>query len=642
MTKIRSQTPPEQEVACDVPGDDRLVARGFWRSLGVVAFIAAILVGYVLFRSKPVRDAGSGAAVVPPAPAPAEALAPPTEVPFTDVARAAGVDFTHELGARGGKLLPECLAGGVAVVDLDGDARLDLVFTQGQPLEPSAGVADEAVGRGGIRIYLNRSEPAGEMRFERLAGDDMFVRDVFANGLAVGDVNGDGRTDLYVACVAQDHLLLNQTNADGTLRFEDAPVPRESEWGTSAGMIDADSDGDLDVVVANYVVWSPVIDRSVNFTLDGIGRAYGPPTGFEGTMLTLLVNDGQGNFRNATDESGVAVKNPVTGGPYAKALGLVFVDVDLDGLVDILVANDKTPKFMLRNLGPAADGTPRFEDIAVESGFAYDRDGAATGAMGIDAAWPRNDRSLAIAVGNFANEPSSLYVSNFMRDPFGKPAFADEALGQGFGAPTRRYLTFGLVFADLDLDGNEDIVQANGHLEPDIARVAPSQTYAQRAQVFMNRGGSAVPLYIEAPESSIGDLATPAVARGLAAGDLDGDGDSDLVLVDLGGRARVFRNDQRANHGWIAIVPEGPGAIGAEVEIDAVLDGASPEMKVTQRRVVSPTRSYQSQCEPVARFGLGDATATLSGRVWFAGDRAKGKPVELGVIPAGQVVRVRR
>jgi hypothetical protein len=347
----------------------------------------------------------------------------------------------------------------------------------------------------------------------------------------------------------------------------------------------------------------------------------------------------------------------VTGGPYAKALGLVFVDVDLDGLVDILVANDKTPKFMLKNLGPTADGTPRFEDISVEAGFAYDRDGAATGAMGIDAAWPRNDRSLAIAVGNFANEPSSLYISNFMRDPFGKPSFADEALGQGFGAPTRRFLTFGLVFADLDLDGHEDIVQANGHLEPDIARVAPSQTYAQRAQVFMNRafrnggsvnggsmngGGNAVPLFLEAPEASIGDLAKPAVGRGLTAGDLDADGDVDLVLVDLNGPARVLRNDQRAKRGWVAIVPEGPGAIGAEVEIDAVLDGANPEMTITQRRVVSPTRSYQSQCEPVARFGLGDATATLSGRVWFAGDRAKGKPVELGPIPSGTVLRVRR
>jgi hypothetical protein len=625
----------------EIPGDDALVARGFWRSVGVVAFIAIAITLFLTLRKKPVPDAGSGAVVAPPAPAPSEAIAPPSVVRFTDVAAAAGVDFVHESGARGGKLLPECLAGGVALVDLDHDERLDIVFTQGEPLEPSA--SDPDTGRGGVRIYLNRTEAAGEMRFERWRGDEALALGTFANGLAAGDLDGDGRVDLYIACVGQDRVLLNRTpeggeRASGGLEFAAIDAPSEGEWGTSVGMLDADNDGDLDVIVANYVTWSPAIDRSVNFTLDGIGRAYGPPTGFEGTMLTLLLNDGRGAFRDATAESGVGVMNPVTGEPYAKALGLVFVDADRDGRTDILVANDKTPKFLLRNLGPADDGTPRFTNIAVESGFAYDRDGAATGAMGIDVAWPRNDMSLAVAVGNFANEPSSLYVSSFYSDPFGKPTFADESLGQGFGAPTRRYLTFGLLFADLDLDGNEDIVQANGHLEPDIARVAPSQTYAQRGQLFMNRGGNAVPLFVEAPESTLGDLAKPAVGRGLAAGDLDNDGDTDLVLIDLDGPARVLRNDQATKHGWIAIAPEGSGALGAEVEIDVVIDGK----QVTQRRVVSPTRSYQSQCEPLARFGLGTATEIVGGRVWFAGDRLRGEPVEIGPTPAGRVLRVRR
>lgn len=596
-------------------GDDRAVGRGFRASLVVIALLAAVVAGVVFLQPTPTPAPGSAAPVAPPAPSQAERTEPTAGVEFRDVAGEAGVDFTHESGARGGKLLPECLGGGVAVVDLDGDGRPDLVFTQGQPLEPAEG--DAAAGKGGIRIYRNATAAGAPLRFERVVGDERLLSDVYAMGLAAGDVDGDGAPDLLVSCVGQDALLLNRTVAGGPIAFEPAPLPAENAWGTSAGFLDVDADGDLDAIVANYVAWSPEIDRAVNFTLDGVGRAYGPPSGFEGTSLTLLLNDGRGGFRDATEESGVTVRNPVTGAPAAKALGLVFVDADRDGRTDILVANDTTPKFLLRDERAPDDGSsaapsPRFRDIGVASGFAYDRDGSATGAMGIDAAWPANDARLAVAIGNFANEPSSLYFSGASTALGDTPAFADEALGQGFGAPTRRMLTFGLVFADLDLDGDEDIVQANGHLEPDIARVQPSQTYRQRAQLFVNSalaetGGAAAPIYIEAARGSTGDLEREAVGRGLAAGDLDGDGDDDLVLVDLGGRARVLLNEQRTAHGWIAIALDDAAAFGAEIEVEATMRGRA----VVQRRVLSPTRSYLSQCEPVARFGLGDASEAV-------------------------------
>lgn len=592
------------------PEADKLVARGFWRSVTVIVVIAGSIIAFRMLRTKPAPPAGSGAPVTAPA---TSAIAPEPGVAFRDVAREAGVDFIHESGARGDKLLPECLGGGVAIVDLDGDGRLDLVFTQGQPLEPKPG--DAAAGRGGIRIYLNTTPSGGALRFERLAGDDAIASDTFPFGVAAGDTDGDGRPDLYLACIGQDRLLLNRAGSAGAApSFAAAPVPAESKWGTSAGMLDADRDGDLDIVVANYVVWSPAIDRAVNYSLDGIGRAYGPPIGFEGSTLTLLVNDG-GAFRDATESSGLAIKNPVSGVPFAKALGLAFTDIDRDGRTDILVANDKTPKFALRNESPEG-GAPKFRDIGVGSGFAYDRDGNATGAMGIDAAWldavEGGKAALGVAVGNFANEPTSLYISTRSE---GAPLFSDDSLGEGIGAPTRRALTFGALFIDLDLDGDEDFVQANGHLEPDIARIQPAQSYAQPAQCFMRRAGSAQPRFVEATAASIGDLATPAVGRALASGDLDGDGDDDLVLVELGGPARVLVNTQSTGNAWIAV----RAPIGSVVEVTVETGGVARIL----HREVRPTRSYLSQCEPVARFGLGRAAAAQLVRVKFPDGRTR-------------------
>ncbi|MGB5607323.1 MAG: CRTAC1 family protein, partial [Gammaproteobacteria bacterium] len=261
------------------------------------------------------------------------------------------------------------------------------------------------------------------------------------------------------------------------------------------------------------------------------------------------------------------------------------------GWLDLFVANDTVRNFLYHNLG-----TGRFEEIGALEGIAFDRNGKATGAMGIDAAYYRNDAELGIGIGNFANEMSSLFVT-----ADGSAPFADEAILEGFGPASRLALTFGLFFFDYDLDGRLDLFQANGHLESEINVIQPSQTYAQPAQLFWNCGPDCRDRFVQPDDT--GDLAMPMVGRGAAYADIDADGDLDIVVIQNGRRAVLFRNDQQLGHHWLRVQLQGTrvnrSAIGALVELTA--NG------VTQRRQVMPTRSYLSQVELPVTFGLGDS-----------------------------------
>ena len=621
-----------QESAPESQPDDGSIARAARGSLAAIVALGVIGSGLWLLLRKPAPERVPDPTPVTPA-LPRVVEQPLTAVPFTDVAKASGIEFIHTTGATGESLLPETMGGGVGFLDVDGDGDQDLVLIDGCRWNGEPFASEPEPGHDSVRLWTND----GRGQFREATKGSGLEGPRYGMGVATGDLDADGRTDLFVTTVGRNAVYLNRTERGGAPRFEDATdrlkVPHASRWGTSAAMFDGDQDGDLDVLVCNYVRWSRAIDLAVDYRLTGIGRAYGSPTGFEGTDLTFLRNDGAEGLVDATAESGFAVANPSTGKPMGKALGVVLGDWNDDGRVDVAIANDTVANFLFRNEGSV--GRARFVDVGGASGIAFDRNGSATGAMGIDTAWLR-PRQWAVAIGNFANEMSSLYVERGTT-----MAFSDDAIIEGLGPASRAFLTFGLVMADMDLDGDADLVQANGHIEERIARVQPSQSWRQRGQLFLNAGPAAAsPLLRELPAGMIGDLARPVVGRGLATADFDGDGDLDLALTQAGGAPMLLRNDLPPHGRWLRIELKGPAGnpqgIGALV---TVAPAEAPD-RPTAACIVSGARSYLSACDPAFTIGLpvGQVRTVVTVR-WPAG-AGPTQPTQVVVDGVGRTVAI--
>ncbi|MEM7483164.1 MAG: CRTAC1 family protein [Acidobacteriota bacterium] len=592
-----------------VPEDDAVIGRAFRGSLLVLVAVGVLALVFFLFSRRTV-EAPPTQAIADAAPVVLEDVPAPERpvVSFTDSTAESGIDYVHHNGAYGDKLLPETMGGGGAFTDLDGDGDPDLLVVDGSdwPHRSAKG------NRGGAILYEND----GSGSFRRTA--EGLGAPLYGQGVVVGDYDNDGRTDIFLTAVGANRLLRN-TGAG----FEDVTARAgvgggEDTWSTAAAFVDVDNDGDLDLFVGNYVEWSKEIDFEVDYRLTGLGRAYGPPANYQGTYSYLYRNEGDGSFRDISAESGIQVNNPVTGAPSAKVLGVAPVDVDADGWIDLLVANDTVGNFFFRNQG---DGT--FSEEGSAAGVAYDRMGSATGAMGIDSGDFRNDGELGFVIGNFANEMTSLFVSQ------GDPGlFADEAIGTGIGASSRTALTFGLFWFDYDLDGRLDLLQTNGHLEEDIASVDSSQNYRQAAQLFWNAGPEQRQSFVPVPAEELGDFAQPIVGRGSAFADLEGDGDLDVVLFQVAGPPLLLRNEQGTGHHFLRVRLQGDPAAGSSR--DAY--GAWIELEaggVLQRRQVMPTKSYLSQSERVVTFGLGavDRVDSLTVR-WPGGGVQELGPVE--------------
>ncbi|OAB61614.1 hypothetical protein AY599_16885 [Leptolyngbya valderiana BDU 20041] len=571
--------------------DDAIIGVVFRRSLLVLALVAIGVLAWLGWQwlERPPEPVVEEAAsldlddLLGPADGP---VAP--EARFEDRAAVSGIDFEHVSGAYGERLLPETMGGGVAVFDYDVDGDQDLLFVNGQPW--AFGPDASATPPPALRLYAND----GVGRFSEVTeAVGLSELHFYGMGVAIGDVDGDGRLDVFVSAVGPNRLLMNTPTGFVDATAQAGLAGAEDDWSTSAAFFDADADGDLDLMVTQYVQWSREIDLAVDYRLTGIGRAYGPPTNFAGTQNRLYLNRGEGDFEEVTETAGLRVDNPATGEAVGKGLALIPTDLDRDGLLDVVVANDTVRNFVFHNLGSG-----QFEEVGTEWGLGFDRNGMATGAMGIDAAYMLDDdQRLGIAIGNFANEMSSLYVSQAVASQF-----ADQSIAEGIGAPTRAALTFGVGFIDYDNDGRLDYVQANGHVENEINRVQASQQYRQPAQLFWNCGSACAQTFQLLATDRIGDLARPIVGRGLAWGDLNADGRIDLVLTQIDGPPLVLFNETESDHHWLSVSLRGrvpnTAAIGAELVLDA---GGR-----VQRRTVIPTRSYLSQVALPVHFGLGE------------------------------------
>jgi hypothetical protein len=481
----------------------------------------------------------------------------------------------------------ESVGNGVALFDYDADGRLDIYLVTGAELTPSR----ERIPHRNA-LYRN----LGGWKFEDVSARAGVDAAAWGNGACAGDADGDGRLDLYVTNWGPNLLFRNR--GDGT--FEEVAARAGAAaggWSTGCAFLDADADGDLDLYVARYVetTWDAVVRAQRTLVWRNGPRTMVGPAGLPGEADLFFENLGSSRFKEAAAAHGLS--------DAARAYGFAVVATDYDdeGFVDLFVANDSNPNLLYHNLG-----TGRFDSAGLLAGVALNGEARAQAGMGADAADYDGDGRIDLVLTAFAYDRNTLY-----RNIDGRQ-FEDVSVASGLASATFVRMGWGAAFIDADLDSRLDLFFANGHIFSDIDDYPQlGETYRQRNQLLLNVGAR----FNDVSAAAGGGLQVARVGRGLAVGDLDNDGDPDLVVSNTDDTPTLLENRQRTGHHWLAVRVVSPTAnrfaIGAKVTIDA---GGTKQL-----REIRSGGSYMSQSDLRAYFGLGDYAGAVSVEVRMPG-----------------------
>ena len=526
---------------------------------------------------------------------------PTAQVTFTDVARSSGITFQHDNAATPEKFLIETMGSGCAWIDYDQDGLLDLylvngaatnVYTPGHPLSSAL------YHNNGNGTFTDVTAKAG-------VGSNT----LFGMGVAVGDYDNDGFPDLFVCGYGRSVLYHN--NGDGT--FTDvtsrAGVANTGLWASSAAWFDYDNDGRLDLVIANYVDWSP--ERNFYCGDRGPGmRSYCHPDDFNPQPPTLFHNNGDGTFTDVSKSAGLAAKP-------ANGLGIVTFDYDNDGWQDIFIANDHMPNSLFHN---NRNGT--FSEVGYFAGVAVSGDGQAEAGMGTDAADTTGNGRMDLVAVHLDMQLARLYQN------MGDGTFEDATFRSRLSYATFHMSEFGTRFFDYDNDGAIDLFMANGHVLDNIARYHADTKYAEPKLMFRNTGHG---IFQNVSDQLGPDFLSPRVSRGAAIGDFDNDGDLDILVNNCGQTPQLLRNDGGNRNHWMEIL-----LIGAKSNRDGV--GARVRVRSGDLTLYDQRKggmSYQSAQDPRLHFGLGQRTKIDSIEIlWPSGMDTKLTNIECNQILA--------